>query len=95
MNKSYNMLGEIIENYAFLLVGFILFFLIKIVINYRKKITYENKCPFCKTINSERVSRDLFTKLIYFNDSIKKFKCLKCWKNYYVREPAKKANYKK
>lgn len=89
MNKLDKMMGKIIDNYTFFFVVFILLILIIKFIIHRKKITYEYKCPFCETNNSERISRDLFTKLIYFNVTVKKFKCLKCWKIYYVKETFK------
>jgi hypothetical protein len=59
---------------------------------YRKKLTADIKCPKCQTNESERISRSLFNKLIHFNNSIKKFKCLKCWEIYYVNEKLKKSN---
>ncbi|MFZ4798404.1 MAG: hypothetical protein ACOYMA_12985 [Bacteroidia bacterium] len=87
-----NLIGAVIDNYTLILATIAIIILIRFIIEYRKKITNEYKCPNCQTSDAERVSRSLITKLIHLNKTTKKFKCLKCWKIYYVREPLNKAS---
>ena len=87
-----NIIGAVIDNFTLILAGIALIILFRYIIEYRKKITYEYKCPNCQTSDAERVSRNLITKFIHLNKTTKKFKCLKCWKIYYVREQLNKAS---
>ncbi|MCF8429996.1 MAG: hypothetical protein K9G64_07675 [Bacteroidia bacterium] len=81
-----NLIGGIIDNYLFILGGIGAIVLIRLNIEHRKKITNEYKCPNCQTSDAERVSRSFFTKMVHLNKTTKKFKCLKCWKTYYVEK---------
>jgi len=89
MNIIDYFIGFIIDNSKLFLgaVGAIIFIII--IIGHRKKITNEYVCPNCKTPTTDRISRNLFEKLIHLNINSKKFKCLKCFKIYYVRETFK------
>ena len=89
MNFLDNLMGFIIDNSKSFLgaIGAIIF--ITIIIGQRKKITNEYVCPNCKIPTTDRISRNLLEKLIHFNINSKKFKCLKCWKIYYVIETKK------
>jgi hypothetical protein len=60
--------------------------LILIIYRHVKKISHEPICPFCKNSDTERIARNLFERLIHLNINSKKFKCLKCWKIYYLIE---------
>ena len=86
-----NLIGAIIDNYTLILAGIALVIFIVYIIEYRKKFTPEYKCPHCQASDAERVSRNLITKMILLNKATKKFKCLKCWKVYYVRKNTKHA----
>ncbi len=79
-------IGLIINGYKYILVVIVLAFAIRGIISYRRSITTEYKCPNCQTADAERVSRNILTKLIHLNKNMKKFKCLKCWKIYYVKD---------
>jgi len=82
-------IGGILEYYKLFLIAIGVYVLARIFIKHRKKIVPEYICPNCKTLYAERVPRSIFEKLIHLNNATKKFKCLKCWKVYYVRETSK------
>lgn len=86
-----NFIGMVINSYLYILLAIAILVLIRMIIKYQRTITSEYICPNCQTTNSERMPRSLFTKIIHLNGNMKKFKCLKCWKIYYVRE-AKQVN---
>jgi DNA-directed RNA polymerase subunit RPC12/RpoP len=89
MNIMDNFIGFIIDNLSTFLTSIGVIILSILILNHRKKITNEYVCPNCKTPANDRISRNLFDKLISSNINSKKFKCLKCWKIFYVIETTK------
>lgn len=79
-----NIIDEIIASYRYILAAILLFLFIQYVRVFIAKFTTANKCPHCQATDSERIPRSIFTKVLLFHKTVKKFKCLKCWKTYYV-----------
>lgn len=86
MNIIDYFIGFIIDNLSAFLTSIGVIILSILIFNRRKKITNEYVCPNCKNPANDRVSRNLFDKLIYSNINYKKFKCFKCLNNFYVIE---------
>lgn len=85
MSKIDFIVGIIINYYKFILLGVAILYVVRTIIGYHIKITVEQICPNCNTMEAERIPRNFLEKLIQQFNSSKKFKCLKCWKIYYVR----------
>jgi hypothetical protein len=79
-----NPVDYIVSNYTIILILAIAILIINYIIGFSKKFTKTNVCPNCKAIDVERTQRGLFMKVIFFFKPLKKFKCLKCWKYFYV-----------
>lgn len=86
MNLIDNSISFFINNLNIVFGAISAFILILIIFKHLKKMTNESVCPFCKNSDTERVARNLFEKLIHLNINSKKFKCLKCFKIYYLIE---------
>ena len=50
MNKIDNLIGILVNYYKLILVGIGVIIIVRIIIDYRKKITSEYICPNCKTL---------------------------------------------
>ena len=79
-----NIIDEVIASYKIILTVVLFILAVQYIRIFAAKFTKENFCPNCKATDSERVPRNIFTKLLFFHKTVKQFKCLKCWKNYYV-----------
>ncbi len=79
-----NIVDYIVSNYIIVLILAIAIVIINYIIGFSKKFTKTIECPNCKANDVERTQRGLFIKVILFFKTVKKFKCLKCWKYFYV-----------
>ncbi len=91
MNIDY-LVVSIIDNKKLILIVIVTLTVVRIIIGYKKKFTIENNCPKCQISENERVPRSLFEKLAHLNIATKKYRCLKCWKSYYVRATLTQSN---
>lgn len=79
-----NYIDYTVSNYKIILILAIAILIINYIIGFSKKFTKNIECPYCKAKDVERTQRGLFIKVILFFKTVKKFKCLKCWKYFYV-----------
>jgi DNA-directed RNA polymerase subunit RPC12/RpoP len=79
-----NYIDYVVSNYKIILFLAIAILIINYIISFSKKFTKTIECPYCKANDVERTQRGLFMKVIFFFKPLKKFKCLKCWKYFYV-----------
>lgn len=79
-----NMIDEVIASYKIILTVVLFILAVQYIRIFASKFTKENICPNCKATDSERIPRSIFTKILLFYKTVKQFKCLKCWKTYYV-----------
>lgn len=78
-----NYIDYIVSNYlAILIIAFVIivFYALK---SFVKKFTKTQTCPYCGSLDIERVQRSLFVKVLFFYKNVRKFKCLKCWNFFY------------
>jgi len=79
-----NIIDEVIASYKIILTVVLFILAVQYTRIFAAKFTKESNCPNCKASDSERIPRSIFTKVLLFHKTVKKFKCLKCWKTYYV-----------
>jgi hypothetical protein len=64
MSKIDFIVGIIINYYKFILLGVVILFVVRTLLGYHIKITVEQICPNCNTLEAERIPRNLLEKLI-------------------------------